>query len=87
VQRPAEVRAVIGEHLDRVAVPHRDHSQVAELAADRPSLRQFRQGAQVVPAEAGEVPDGLGVARPGAEPQREVAAQVPARRSGGEPAG
>ena len=87
VQRPAQVRAVVGEYLDGVAAAHREHAQVAKLAPDRPSLRQLRQGAQVVPAQCGEVPDGLGMARPGPEPQGEVAAQVTARRGGGEPGG
>ena len=78
---------MVGEHLHRVTVAHREHAQVAELAADRPPLGQFRQRAQVVPAKRGEVPDGLGMACPGTEPQGEVAAQVGADRGGGEPAG
>jgi hypothetical protein len=86
VQRAAEVRAVVGEYLDPVAVAHCEHAQVAKLPPDRPPVWQFRQGTQVVPAEPGEVPDGLGMARPGAEPQREVAAQVTARRGSGETA-
>ena len=78
---------MVGEYLDPVAVAHREHAQVAELPPDRPPVWQFRQGTQVVPAEPGEVPDGLGMVRPGAEPQREVATQVTTRRGGGEPAG
>jgi hypothetical protein len=78
---------VVGEHLDRVAVPHRQQAQVTKLAADRTPLWQPRQGAQVVPAERGEVPDRLGMAYPGAKPQREVAAQVSPGRGGGKPAG
>ena len=78
---------MVGEHLDAFTVAHREHAQIAELAANRPPLGEFRQGAQVVPAQRGEVPDGLGMACPGAEPHGEMAAQVGADRAGGEPAG
>jgi len=41
VQRPAQVRALVGEHAHLPAgPPHGDQAEVAELAADRTSVRQ-----------------------------------------------
>ena len=76
VERAAQVGAVVREHADGIAAAHGEQAQVTELPADRPSFWQFGERAQVVPAERGEVTDGLGVARPRAKPQREVAAQA-----------
>jgi hypothetical protein len=72
------VRAAVGEHVDGFTGPHHQHAQVAELPADRPPRWQLGERAQVVPAEHGQVVDGLGVARAGPEPERQVAPQVAA---------
>ena len=62
-------------------------AQVSELSARGAPVRQFVQRAQVVPAEAGEVVDRLGVTGAGAKPQREVAAQIGADGGDREAAG
>jgi hypothetical protein len=87
VQRTAEMRAVIGQHVDRISLAQRHQAQVPELAADGPPVGKFVQRAEVMPAERRQVLDRLGVAGASAEAQREVAAQVGADRSGGQPAG
>jgi hypothetical protein len=59
-----------------VSLPVHQQGQVAELTPDRAPVRQLGQAAQVVPAQAGQVADLVGVARARAHPQRQVPAQV-----------
>ena len=74
MQRAAQVRAVVSQHAHVRAAAEHEQAQVAELAAHGPPVGQVIDRAQVVPAQAGQVTDGLGVAGARAEPQGQVAA-------------
>ncbi len=78
VQWPAEVRATIGDGADRRAFSQYQDADVPELPAHRPAIGQLVERAQVVPAEGGEVCNGLGVIGPRGQVERQMAAQVPA---------
>jgi len=84
VEGTPEVRAPVGQHADLGSLPEDQQRQVAELAPDRPPVRQFGQRAQVVPAQPGQMADLLGVAGARAEPERQVTAQVGADGGDGE---
>jgi hypothetical protein len=85
VQRAAEVRAVVGEHLDVVAPAQYRHGQVSELSAHQASLRKLVGWAQVLPAQRGQVANRLGVADACAQAQRQMTAQVGAGHQHAEP--
>jgi hypothetical protein len=87
VQRAAQVRAVVRKDVHGLALAQGQQAEVAELAAGGPPVGKLVQRAQVMPAEGGEVVDRLGVAGPGAEPQRQMAAQVGADGGDRQPAG
>ncbi len=87
MQRAAQVGAVVGQHVDVRPAPEHEQAQVAELAADRPAVGQVVDRAHVMPAQPGQVADGLGVVGPGPEPQGQVPAQVAADRGRGQAAG
>jgi hypothetical protein len=74
MQRAAEMRTVIGQHVDGLSLAQRHQAQVPELAAGGPPVGELAQRAEVMPAERRQVLDRLGVAGAGAEAQREVAA-------------
>ena len=86
VQRPAQVGALVREHVDGLAGPYREQAEVAELASGGPPVGQFGQRAEILPADRGQVPDRLGVARSGPQPHRQVTAEIAADGGGGEPA-
>ena len=77
---------MVRQHVHVVTLAQRHQAQVAELAPREPPVGKFAQRAQVVPAQAGEVLDGLGVTGARAEPERQVPAKVGADGGEREPA-
>ena len=86
MQRATEVGTVIGQDADLGPAPQHEQAQVAELAADRAAVRELVDPAQFLPADPGQVTDGLGVARARTEPQGQVAAEIAADGGGGQAA-
>src|SRR5215472_5102777 len=86
VQRPAQVRAPVGQGQHVRALADHDEAEVAELAPGYAAVGQVVDTAQVVPAERGKVRYRFCVAGPSAEWESQVPAEVGACRQGGEPA-
>ncbi len=68
-----------------MALPVHQQGQVAELPADQAPVGQVADGAQVMPAQPGQVADRFRVTGAGGKPERQVPAQVRSGASHGEP--